>query len=163
MPSGVCIRTYKRKFSKQACENIRKARLKQWKDPEYIKMQIASHKGKHNSPATEFKKGHSLQGKGCKNSHWTGGKHKNFQGYMLVRNSKHPFAQSGYVLEHRLEVEKQIGRYLTPKEIVHHIGERDDNRPCMLIAFSSKSAHQRFHKDPQNVKSEETIFDGRKL
>lgn len=31
------------------------------------------------------------------------------------------------------------------------------------MAFKSESAHQRFHYNPNNVKSYEIIFDGRKL
>ncbi len=51
-------------------------------------------------------------------------------GYVLIYQPDHPLAdQKGYVLEHRLVVEKRIGRYLLRSEPVHHInGIRDDNR-----------------------------------
>ena len=66
--------------------------------------------------------------------------------------------------EHRLVVERHLGRSLTKKvEVVHHLGEKDDNRPQMLMAFTSNSAHLRFHHNPKNVKPKEIIFDGRKL
>ena len=83
-------------------------------------------------------------------------------GYYLILKPNHPFCEcKGYVREHRLVIESQIGRYLIPSETTHHPGERDDNRLHMLMAFVSNSAHRRFHGNPDNVKPEEIIFDGR--
>jgi len=99
---------------------------------------------------------------GKNNSNWKGGTIAN--GYIYIYQSEHPFANSGkYVFEHRLVIEQRLGRYLTKKEAVHHLGEIDDNRPHMLMVFSSNSAHIRFHYNPDNVKPEEIIFDGRQL
>ena len=48
---------------------------------------------------------------------------------------EHPAAFcEGWVYEHRLVVERHIGRLLTPGETVHHINEcRTDNRPENLF------------------------------
>jgi len=56
-------------------------------------------------------------------------------GYIFVPIPEHPFCNSGgMVAQHRLVIEKKIGRYLTPDEIVHHLnGIRDDNRPQNLV------------------------------
>ena len=52
-------------------------------------------------------------------------------------NPEHPFAtKSGYIREHRLVMEKKIGRFLQPNEVVHHInGNRQDNRVENLQLF----------------------------
>jgi hypothetical protein len=52
----------------------------------------------------------------------------NRQGYVTLYKPDHPMARHGRVLEHRLVVEEQIGRFLTSAEHVHHInGVKTDN------------------------------------
>lgn len=77
--------------------------------------------------------------RGKLNPQWSGGKHKNKAGYVLVYSPNHPRAKSrNYVFEHILAMEKMIGRFLLPKETVHHKnGIRDDNRPENLELWSS--------------------------
>ena len=131
--------------------------------------------GKHHTKKTKEKMSKTRKGKnnpmygvhrfGEKNPRWRGGKVKNGQGYILIKSPNHPYANNlNYVREHRLVIEKQIGRYLKPTEKVHHINHiKDDNRPENLMVFTSNSAHRRFHKDPKLVKKNEIIFDGRNL
>ncbi len=80
---------------------------------------------------------------GSKNPLWKGGRIKHQRGYILIYKPEHPFAtKGGYVFEHRLIIEKQIGRYLKSKEVVHHInGNPSDNRLGNLMLFSSNSEH----------------------
>lgn len=64
------------------------------------------------------------------NNHlWKGGKMK-MSGYIYVNSPNHPFKNcSNYVAEHRLVMEKHIGRYLEKNEQVHHKNAiKDDNR-----------------------------------
>lgn len=88
---------------------------------------------------------------------------KKYLGYILVLMPKHPNATKGYVREHRLVIEKQIGRYLHRCEAIHHINRiKDDNYPENLMAFKNQGIHRRFERGyPINPK--DIIFDGRKL
>jgi hypothetical protein len=137
-----------------------------------IKKMSTANKGKHFSPNTEFKKGNKLSPetkikmgdarKGKNNPRWKGGKSK-AGGYIQISSHMHPYADGrGYVREHRLIVEKQIGRYLLRSEIVHHLGKKNVNKPECLMAFKNHSAHVRFESGGL-VKPDEIIFDGRLL
>lgn len=61
------------------------------------------------------------------------------KGYIYVYAPYHPKAGSwGYVYEHRLVIEKSLGRYLETEEHVHHRnGKRWDNRLCNLEVLSA--------------------------
>lgn len=50
--------------------------------------------------------------------------------YKYIKSPNHPSKNSGdYVAEHRLVMEKSLGRYLTKDEEVHHLNSiKDDNR-----------------------------------
>lgn len=100
-----------------------------------------------NTGKTRFKKGNIkspiayIFPKGNKHYNWKGGK-KIKRGYVLIFFPTHPFAKEKYVFEHRLVMEKHLGRYLTPQEVVHHInGIKDDNRIENLKLFSSAGTH----------------------
>lgn len=90
---------------------------------------------------------------GEQSSNWKGGKIMNDNGYVLIRSPKHPFVNAfGYVREHRLIMEKNLGRYLLPTEVVHHLnGDRTDNRIENLELLESQSIHVR-ERDAHRVK-----------
>jgi len=84
--------------------------------------------------------------RGNKNPRWKGGRRIRADGYVLVYQPKHPYANKNFVLEHRVVMEKKIGRYLKPKQIVHHLnGIRSDNRIKNLL-LTTKSHHMIIHR-----------------
>jgi hypothetical protein len=87
--------------------------------------------------------------KGKLHSKWNGGRIMATNGYVLIYSPKHPNRNKmgkGYVLEHRLIMEKSIGRFLTKREIVHHInGQKTDNRIENLV-LTTNSKHVAHHK-----------------
>lgn len=64
------------------------------------------------------------------NDNWKGGVNKHAAGYLKELSKGHPDAdKNGYVMQHRLVMERHLGRHLRPQERVHHKnGQRDDNR-----------------------------------
>lgn len=77
---------------------------------------------------------------GSKSPGWKGGRRKTSHGYVQVQAPDNPAAQkSGYVPEHRLVMERVLGRALYPEETIHHInGFRSDNRPENLELWTSR-------------------------
>ena len=79
--------------------------------------------------------------KGKDAGHWKGGRRKHPSGYFIYCPD-HPFVnKEKAIAEHRLVMEKKLGRYLEKKEIVHHInGNQYDNRPENLVLVN-RSQH----------------------
>jgi len=81
-----------------------------------------------------------------------GNKKYTSKGYILILLPFHPFSSKrGYVREHRLMMEKYLGRYLKREEVVHHENDiRDDNRIENLRLFSNQGKHNKFHRNRVN-------------
>ncbi len=67
--------------------------------------------------------------------------------HILERARNHPHAaRDGFVPEHRLIMERMMGRYLLPEERVHHLNlKKDDNRPTNLLLCDSDRQHFLVH------------------
>ena len=88
--------------------------------------------------------------KGKLATNWKGGGYvQKRDGYVYGYAPTHPNAKfsgkggGGYVLEHRLVMEKILGRYLLPDEDVNHInGKKGDNRPENLVVVRHYAHYQ---------------------
>lgn len=90
---------------------------------------------------------------------WKGGRVVTKAGYVKLWCPEHPtcvrtnerraarangkyFPKAKYVWEHRLVMEKSIGRFLSSKEVVHHLnGVTSDNHLENLVLFGSNAEH----------------------
>lgn len=80
---------------------------------------------------------------GAETRKWKGGRKIGKGGYVLLLRKDHPHHDSqGYVPEHRLVAEQMLRRYLSKKEVVHHIdGDRQNNSPENLEVFANNGDH----------------------
>ena len=85
--------------------------------------------------------------KGKNSPSYKTGKKITKKGYVLILSLKHPYRNAGgYILEHRLVVEKKIERYLTKEEVIHHIDlNKQNNHIDNLMLFKTNSEHIKFH------------------
>jgi hypothetical protein len=97
----------------------------------------------YNVPLRTKQEGNKLGGEQISNGnkphrHNNKGGIVNRSGYRAVYAPDHPYCnQGGYVFEHRLVMEKKLGRYLLPNEHVHHInGVRHENTEDNLSLLS---------------------------
>jgi len=125
-----------------------------------LKCMGIANKGKRHSNLTRQKmRKNSPHLSGEKHPRWKGGKHKNSSGYVLIYQPKHPHKNSfNCVLEHRLIIERYLGRYLKPGEVVHHLnGIVDDNRFENLALCNNKTHHIFIKKLQEKIRELELL------
>ena len=118
--------------------------------------EIADLSGLHRNTVYRLVKQHNLprnqqggqRGKmvGKNNPSYSGGRHFQPNGYVMVLAPyDHPYRpNTGYMSEHRLVMEKKLGRYLLPDEVVDHIdGLRLNNAPENLRLYNKNGDHLR--------------------
>ena len=131
-----------RRHSEETKEKVRQAKLGKRHRPESIlKMRRAARKRRLN---------------GSRNPNWRGGGRRvSSEGYVMLS-----FPEGGRISEHRLVMEKKLGRRLRRGEIAHHInGNRQDNRPenLELMTASQHSKHHSHPFPPVSVEGRERI------
>ncbi len=70
------------------------------------------------------------------------------QGYIMIYKANHPLSKhNGYVYQHRLIMEKHLGRYLRPEERIHHLDcDKTNNIIENLHLFKNHTEHNDYHK-----------------
>jgi len=124
---------------------------KEWLIEQYIKT-VHRWMIKYNIHRRSLSKSQS----GSKSHFWRGGGHESKSSkYVFVYDKSHPFARhNGYIYEHRIVVEKKIGKYLTKIEVIHHINfKRNDNRSENLYLFATHKEHMCYHSQYRNGKA----------
>ena len=103
-------------------------------------MKFLFRKGHKHSDATKRKL--SLRKIGSKNPMWKGGKFGDGHGYIRIT-----VKPKVYRLEHRVVMEKYLGRKLKKDEHVHHInGNKKDNRIKNLKVLKKSEHHRLLRK-----------------
>jgi hypothetical protein len=142
--SRACSNIYKSKKIKQICMNCNEEYFITQSQVKWAKIRgntrnFCSYKCRNTYKVRE------------NNNNWKGGKHHTKRGYIKIYIPEHPNNIYGYCYEHRLVMEKHIGRYLTEHEDVHHINEiKSDNRienlELLTSSEHSKKTIQNNHK-----------------
>lgn len=131
-------------------------KIRQWIQDDWTQAQIADELSRTLDPRITAKliykvcKKHGIKCQrtgprsGPGHPEWKGGRIYSKDGYVMVWSPDHPTTHKTkkYVLEHRLVMEKHLGRYLTRLEVVHHKnGVKDDNRIENLQLFETNGKH----------------------
>lgn len=135
----------------------------------------ASHKDRRKFCGFECKEtsakyaaGKSARAVGSSNPNWAGGITMHADGYVYERSPDHPFASNGYVLQHRLVMERwlrenepgsefliRLGEqlYLSPEFIVHHDDEDRANNEIGNLICMTDAEHKKLHEERRKLQS----------
>lgn len=96
----------------------------------------------------------SKEKSGSNHPRWKGGREIHSTGHVLIWKPNHPSANKGKVLEHRLVMEKHLGRVLKSSELVHHKNSNKSDNRIENLELMTRSQHINAHR--------EDLMNGRK-
>lgn len=78
---------------------------------------------------------------------WKGGIKSRKDGYIMEYQKDHPSrnGRPGYVLQHRLVMERHLGRFLSDDEVVHHVNENPSDNRIDNLQVMTQSEHAALH------------------
>jgi hypothetical protein len=122
------------------------------------KISAAKRRGK---PAHNKGKKLPSEKKGINHPSWKGGRYLAHDGYWMVyTGGGNGVGWNSYKKEHVLVVEKNIGRPLEKKEVVHHIDGDKENNSLDNLWLTSHSGHRNAHVSLQEI-GYQLVKDGR--
>ncbi len=84
--------------------------------------------------------------RGDKNPRWKGGRRIGKDGYVVLWLPDHPYKDyHGYVREHRVVMEKSLGRHILPDEVVHHVDGDKQNNELDNLQLMTPQEHMSYH------------------
>jgi len=109
----------------------------------YSRQYISGHAGIE----TRFQKGHKIQ-IGEKHWNWKDGRHIDEMGYVKIR-----VGPGQYRREHRIVMEKKLGKPLKPTELIHHINENRADNQKENLKLMTRREHNEEHGKRRKEKS----------
>lgn len=94
----------------------------------------------------QFTRAKKPQIEGSLNPHWKGGQIITKDGRVMIHSPQHPWPSKGkYVYRYRLVMEKRLGRFLVPEEIVHHKNHINDDDRIENLELLNNRQHSQHH------------------
>ena len=129
----------------------------QYEELEKFQSEIAEECGVTQKTISKWMRKLGIATRGPRGPRWKGKRMIDaYKGYWWVYRPDHPYCRpNGYVKQANIIMEKKLGRYLRPEEVVHHrdLNKLNDNMSNLqIMTFSEHSSlHAKIHKFLRNI------------